>query len=255
MIDIHCHILPGIDDGAQTITDSLAMAQEAVNQGINTIIATPHHQNGKYTNIKSDIITYVKYLNERLQEEDIPLTILPGQETRINGDMITELEDAAMMPLNGDTKYVFVEFPSSSVPRFSKQMLFDIQVAGYTPVIVHPERNRAIAEHPSLLYDFVRTGALSQVTAASLVGKFGKTIQKLSHQLVEANLSHFIASDAHNTTTRGFVMKEAYQELRDQHGSDMFYMFMENCQLLIDNQNVIKNEPEPVKRKKFMGIF
>ncbi|WP_106498480.1 tyrosine-protein phosphatase [Lentibacillus sp. Marseille-P4043] len=255
MIDIHCHILPGIDDGAKTTAESLAMAQAAVQQGIHTIIATPHHQNGKYNNRKADIITYVADLNEQLQEEDIPLTILPGQETRINGDMIEEIKTDVLVPLNGDTKYLFVEFPSGSVPRYAKQMLFDIQVAGYTPVIVHPERNRAISEHPSILYEFVRTGALTQVTAASLAGKFGKNIQKFSHQLVEANLTHFIASDAHNTTTRGFTMKEAYQELRDQHGNEAFYTFMENCQLLVDNQNVIKNEPEPVKKKKFLGLF
>ncbi|MEN1968855.1 CpsB/CapC family capsule biosynthesis tyrosine phosphatase [Lentibacillus sp. N15] len=255
MIDIHCHILPGIDDGAQTIEDSLAMAEDAVNQGIHTIIATPHHQNGRYTNVKLDILTYVKLFNERLQEENIPLTILPGQETRINGEVITELENNIVLPLNETSKYVFVEFPSSSVPRYSKQMLFDIQVAGYTPIIVHPERNQAIAEHPSLLYEFVQKGALSQVTAASLVGKFGKTIQKFSHQLVEANLAHVIASDAHNTTTRGFALSEAYQAVQDQHGSDAFYMFVENAQFILDNQNLIKYEPEPVKRKKILGIF
>src|SRR5699024_7265912 len=147
MIDIHSHILPGIDDGAQSITDSLAMAQEAVRQGVTAIVATPHHRNGKYDNIKSDIIRYTNDLNERLQEEDIPLTVLPGQETRINGDMIQDIENGELASLN-DTKYLFVEFASNHVPRYAKQMLFDIQVAGYIPVIVHPERNSAIIQHP-----------------------------------------------------------------------------------------------------------
>lgn len=254
MIDIHSHILPGIDDGADTITDSLQMAQAAVKQGIHTIIATPHHQNGHYNNERADILGYVQALNTRLQEEEIPLMVLPGQETRINGDMLDELENEVLLPLN-ETKYIFVEFPFGSVPRYASQMLFDIQVAGYVPIIVHPERNKAIAEHPSLLYDFVRTGALSQVTAASLTGQYGKPLQKISHQLIDANLVHFLASDAHNMTTRGFVMKEAFQELRDRHGDELFYMFMENGNLLINNQNVIKDEPQPVKKKKFLGLF
>ncbi|WP_047983566.1 tyrosine-protein phosphatase [Ornithinibacillus californiensis] len=255
MIDIHSHILPGIDDGAKTMTDSLVMAQAAVKQGIHTIIATPHHQNGQYINEKQDIKLYVDQLNENLQEANIPLTVLVGQETRINGDMIEELQSGVIATLN-NTKYVFVEFPSGEVPRYSEQMLFDIQVAGYTPIIVHPERNRQIAEHPSILFNFVQKGALTQVTAASLVGKFGKTIQKLSHQLVDHNLTHFIASDAHNTTTRGFVMQEAYQILKQEHGNSAFYMFMENAQLLIDGQYVHRNEPERIqKKKKIFGLF
>ncbi|SFD86871.1 protein-tyrosine phosphatase [Lentibacillus persicus] len=254
MIDIHCHILPGIDDGAQAITDSLAMAQTASEQGIHTIVATPHHRNGAYDNEKNDILHYTTQLNDQLKEEDIPVTILPGQETRINGDMIDEINNGQIQPLNG-TKYVFVEFSSNHVPRYAKQMLFDIQVAGHIPVIVHPERNSAIYQHPSILHEFVQKGALTQVTAASLAGKFGKNIRKFSHQLIDANMTHFIASDAHNTTTRGFVMDEAYQELSDEHGQDMTYLFMENAQLLINGQNVNKDEPQPIKKKKFLGIF
>ncbi|MFD2044551.1 tyrosine-protein phosphatase [Ornithinibacillus salinisoli] len=254
MIDIHSHILPGIDDGAQTFTDSLAMAQSAVKQGIHTIIATPHHQNGSFTNEKEDIHTLVLELNDELQNESIPLNVLVGQETRINGDMIEELQNGKIATLN-NTKYVFVEFPSGQVPRYAKQMLFDIQVAGYTPIIVHPERNQQIIEHPSILYDFVHNGALTQLTAASLIGNFGKNIKKFSHQLVDANLTHFLASDAHNTTTRGFVMQEAYQELRKDHGNEAFYMFMENSQLIIDGENVIREEPEIIRKKKFLGIF
>ncbi|MFD1362335.1 tyrosine-protein phosphatase [Lentibacillus salinarum] len=254
MIDIHCHILPGIDDGAKTITDSLAMAEDAAQQGIHTIVATPHHRNGKYENMKTDIIQYTHDLNEHLKEADIPVTILPGQETRINGDMTRDIEADELASLN-DTKYLFVEFASNHVPRYAKQMLFDIQVAGHIPVIVHPERNSAIIQHPSILHEFVQKGALTQVTAASLAGKFGKNIQKFSHQLIEANLTHFLASDAHNTTTRGFAMDEAYQELSEQHGHEMTYLFMENAQLLIDGMNVNKDEPQPIKKKKFLGLF
>src|SRR5699024_206620 len=205
MIDIHTHILPGVDDGAQTEDDSIEMAKAAVEEGIHTIIATPHHKNGSYDNVRENILTYTKILNELFQSEGIPLTLLAGQETRINGDMVEDLENGDILPIN-DTKYVFVEFSSTQVPRYAKQLLFDIQVAGYTPIIVHPERNQELMERPNRLYEFVRKGALTQITAGSLVGKFGKNIQKFTHQLIEANLTHFIASDAHNTTTRSFWM-------------------------------------------------
>lgn len=255
MIDIHCHILPGIDDGAQSYADSLEMARMAVGQGIRTIVATPHHRNGMYENTKNDILTYTNDLNAKLAAENIPLQILPGQESRINGDMVSGLANNEILPMNESTKYVFVEFQSGHIPRYAKQLLFDIQVAGYIPIIVHPERNKEIMEHPSKLFDFVQKGALSQVTAASLAGKFGKNIQKFSHQLIEANLSHFIASDAHNTTTRGFCLQEAYDELHKQHGSEVLYIYRENCELLINGRTVIRDEAHPIKKKKILGLF
>lgn len=255
MIDIHSHILPGIDDGAKTEADSLAMAKKAVEEGIHTIIATPHHKNGTFDNERESILTYTNILNALFQDHHIPLTLLPGQETRINGDMIDDIQNGNILPLN-DTKYIFVEFPSNHVPRYAKQMLFDIQVAGYTPIIAHPERNEELIEQPGKLYDFVKTGSLTQVTAGSILGKFGKTVQKFTHQILDANLTHFIASDVHNTTTRGFWMNGAYEEIKRTYGTDTYYMFIENGQLLVDGHNVNRYEPYQVrKRKKFLGLF
>lgn len=254
MIDIHCHILPGVDDGAQTEEDSIIMAKDAVAQGIDTIITTPHHRNGTYDNERDSIIRNVAILNELFENEAIPLTILAGQETRIHGEMIEEINNGIIQPLH-DTKYLFVEFPSDSVPRYAQQMLFDIQVAGYKPIIVHPERNRELIQNPAKMYEFVRKGALTQITAASLIGKFGKNIQRFSNQLIAANLTHFIASDAHNTTTRGFYLKEAYNYMKEHYGSSQYYTFLENSQLLIDDLTVNKMEPSMVKKKKFLGIF
>ena len=254
MIDIHCHILPGVDDGAQTEKDSIDMALSALEQGIHTIIATPHHKNGKYENDCETVKKQVAILQDLFINESIPLTLLAGQEVRINGDMISDIRTSNILPLN-NTKYVFVEFASNHVPRYAKQMLFDIQVEGYVPVIVHPERNSELIQNPDMLYKFVQNGALTQVTAASMIGKFGKAIQKFSHQLVEANLTHFIASDAHNTTSRGFSMKEAYQELSNRFDNETAYLFMENSQLLIDGQNVNKLEPEKIRKKKRFGFF
>lgn len=254
MIDIHSHILPGIDDGAQTEADSLAMARAAVEDGIHTIIATPHHKNGAFENVKENILTYTSILNELFKSEDIPLTLLPGQETRINGDMIEDIQNGELLTLN-HTKYLFVEFPTANVPAYASQMLFDIQVAGYKPIIVHPERNQELIERPGKLYDFVRKGALTQVTAGSVVGKFGKTIEKFSHELIENNLTHFIASDAHNTTTRQFWMHDAFSAVDHIHGQEISYLLLENSQLLIENMNVNKIEPSQIKKKKFFGLF
>ncbi|WP_309545159.1 tyrosine-protein phosphatase, partial [Halobacillus trueperi] len=147
-------------------------------------------------------------------------------------------------------------FPSSSVPRYASQLFFDMQVAGYQPVIVHPERNKAIIENPDLLYSFVKRGAFAQLTAASVCGKFGKKIKKYSEQLIEANLAHLIASDAHNTTSRGFCMSEAYSEVRKNYGLDMVYMLSENAEDVIAGRVLQAEPPHHVKKKKkVLGLF
>ncbi|KGX90987.1 tyrosine-protein phosphatase [Pontibacillus marinus] len=255
MIDIHCHILPGVDDGAQNAEDSLNMAKAAADEGIETIIATPHHQNGTYINTSKEIRDGVRYLNDLLQASEIPVTILPGQETRINGDMIEQLEQGQLLPLNETSGYIFVELPHDHVPRYTSQLLFDIQVSGYQAIIVHPERNRELMQNPDQLYKFVKDGALTQVTAASVCGKFGKKIQKFTSQLIESNLTHFIASDAHNTTNRGFHLREAYDVIEEEYGIDWTYFFMENTEYLKEGQTVAKDIPVRVKRRKFLGLF
>ena len=146
MIDIHCHILPGIDDGAKNVEDSLTMAREAVKEGIHTIIATPH-LNSQYDNRKPAILEKVDLLNRNLQEANIHMKILPGQEPRIFGEILADLETGDIQTLN-DSQYVFIEFPSSHVPRYTEKLLFDVQVKGLTPIIVHPERNAELIDRP-----------------------------------------------------------------------------------------------------------
>ncbi len=254
MIDIHCHILPGIDDGAATIEDSLEIARAAVKEGITTIIATPHHKNNQFNNPKSSILTNVNDLNTVLKKENIPLTILPGQEVRIYGEVLEDYYKEEILTLN-HTKYLFIEFPSSSVPRYAERLLYELQTEGIIPIIVHPERNKELQEKPDLLYQFVKNGALTQVTASSVAGYFGKNVKKFSEQLIEHNLTHFLASDAHNVHNRSFKMMEGLDAIKANFGVDYVYLFKENAELLLEDRNVIKEIPERIQRKKFLGIF
>ncbi|UKS64976.1 tyrosine-protein phosphatase [Rossellomorea marisflavi] len=255
MIDIHSHILPGIDDGAQSYTDSIILAEKALSEGIHTILATPHHRNGKYENVKEDILQRVEELNKTFQEQGIALKVLPGQETRIYGEMVEDYRKGELLTLNNGSQYLFVEFPSSSVPGYAERLLYDLQNEGLIPIIVHPERNAELMERPDKLYNLVKNGATTQVTAASLTGYFGKNIQKFSQQMIEANLVHFIASDAHNVKNRTFKMAEALEMTEKQYGIDMVDYFIKNAELLIEGKNIYKEIPERIKKKKFFGIF
>jgi protein-tyrosine phosphatase len=254
VIDLHCHIIPGVDDGAQSLSDSINMARNAVEQGIHTIVATPHHRNNSYENKKSDIINRVEELNRALVEEKINLRVLPGQEVRVHGEMLEGYRFGEILSVNY-TPYVLVEFPSNHVPRYTTKLFYDLQMSGLIPVIVHPERNQEIIGRPDILFQLVEKGALTQVTAASLCGGFGKRIKNFSLQLVEANLTHFIASDAHNITSRSFKMREAFDVIERKYGIEMVYMFEENAALAIEGRHVYKEDPELIKRKKLFSFF
>lgn len=254
MIDIHCHILPGVDDGPTTLEESLMMAREAVNEGIKTIIATPHHRNNRYENNKEEILKHVSNLNEAIVKENIPLCILPGQENRIFGEVLEDYRNGEILTLN-NTKYLFIEFPTASVPKYADRLLYEIQMEGLTPIIVHPERNKEIMENPDILYNLVQNGALTQLTAASIMGYFGKSIKKFSNQLVESNLTHFLASDAHNMHNRTFVLNAAYDLIREDFGLDYAYLFMENAEKVISDSAIYKEIPLVIKKKRFFGIL
>jgi len=252
LIDIHSHILPGVDDGAKTEEESIAMAEAALSEGIRTIIATPHHRNRAYDNYKQEIVTNVAILNELFASKNIPLNVLAGQEVRIYGELLEDYAHGDIQTL-ADTKYVLVEFPFGSVPQYTERLLYDMQVAGLRPIIAHPERNRELIENHNRMYELIRNGALSQVTAASLLGKFGKEIAEFSEQLIQANLVHFIASDAHNTDSRGFNLRDAYELIKEKYGIETYYMFLENSELLIEDMNVNRLEPTRIQKRK--GLF
>lgn len=255
MIDIHSHILPGVDDGASKLTDSIEMGKLAVKEGIHTIMATPHYINEKYDNKKLDILQKVSELNEVFENENISLKILPGQEIRLYSGIIEDYKKNILLSLNNGGRYFLIELPMTQIPRYTEQLLYDIQLEGLTPIIAHPERNQEIFENPTVLYNFVEKGALTQITASSISGRFGSKIQKLSLQLIEANLTHFIASDAHNIKKRDFKMEKAFTKIKKKFDLDTVDYFIHNSELLVQGKEIVKEQPRKIKKKKILGVL
>lgn len=255
MIDLHCHILPALDDGAETLEESLKMANMAVNEGITHILATPHHMNRNWINEKEKVITLVNEFQEELDKRKIPLTIFPGQEIRIYGEIQKDIEENKILFIDEFQQYLLIEFPTQSIPTYTERLFYELEAKGITPIIVHPERNREIQEHPNRLKTFVDKGALAQLTAASYTGGFGKKIQKISKQFVEANLVHFLASDAHNITSRAYHMKDAYKQLEQDYGNELVENYKKRAKDLINGEIVISPTPSLIKKKRFWGIF
>ncbi|MGE7587274.1 tyrosine-protein phosphatase [Peribacillus sp. NPDC101480] len=254
MIDIHCHILPGVDDGSADMKESLNMARKAVEAGITHLFATPHHLNEKYVNVKSDIIDRAVRLNESLQQNNIPLTIHPGQEVRIHRDIFSSLEKEEILTLDDNVTYLLLELPSGRVPAYTQEVIYELLLKGITPIIVHPERNKELITNHKLLFELVQEGALTQITSGSIIGNFGKSIQSFSKKIIEHNLAHFIATDAHNIGSRGFTLQQAYEKITKVYGIERTFYFKENTELLLQGLSLIIEKPVPFK-KKFMGIF
>ncbi|MBA9025663.1 tyrosine-protein phosphatase [Peribacillus huizhouensis] len=254
LIDIHCHILPEVDDGALDLLECLDMANTAVGAGINHLFATPHHMNGQYINKKNEILARVTEVNKHLQQETIPLTIHPGQEVRIHQHLIISLEMDEVLTLDNRGKYLLLELPSGYVPIYTQEVIYQLLMKGITPIIVHPERNRELIEDPHLLFQLVQQGALTQLTSGSVIGLFGKKIKSFSEKIIEHHLAHFIATDAHNVGSRGFSLQEAFETITKTYGIDHTLNFKENALTVLQGQSISIEPPIPI-RKKILGIF
>lgn len=251
IVDLHCHLVPGIDDGSPDLEHSLELARTAVAEGITHILATPHHLDGDYVNHRRDVVRHVSDFQQELDNYGIPLVIFPGQEVHINGDLTAKYDD--LLGIDEDKKYMLIEFPHGSVPAYAKRLFFELRKLGTTPVIVHPERNHEIQGNLNLLYDFIADGALAQLTGTSYIGGFGGKVQSISEQFVEHNLVQIFASDAHALEGRGFALQEAFLKLRSQFGQSKVDEFEDNAENLLNGLPVMARDFSQFedKRKKF----
>ncbi|MBF8808322.1 MAG: tyrosine protein phosphatase [Enterococcus lacertideformus] len=254
MIDLHCHILPGVDDGAQNIEDSLAMAEKAIEQGITHILCTPHHNNGKYSNQKKKVISLVASLQIELEKRNMPLVLLEGQEVRISGELMEAIQRDEILFTDSEDAHLLIEFPSIEVPLYAEIIFFELLKLGKIPVIVHPERNAYFRKDPNRLLPFLEMGCLAQLTAPSYIGQFGKDIQKTAKEMVKYNLVQMVASDAHRVTKRSFYLKERYEQITKVFGIKKVEQMKQVAVDLINGEKINYPQFKEIKRKKF-GLF
>lgn len=218
MIDIHSHILPGLDDGAQTWEDALQMARQAVADGIRVMVATPHLFKGRVVdpqkiNEKSAILDLIGRFKERLAAEGIALEILPGCDVPLSVEALMLLEDDLLLTINDLKRYLLLELPDTAIPPATEEICFRIKSKGITPIITHPERHLIIQEAPDRLRRLLDLGCLSQLTAGSLTGRFGRHVSRASRQLIKKGYVHLMATDAHNPSSRPPLLSQALNEL------------------------------------------
>ena len=240
MIDLHSHILPGLDDGAQTLGDALAMARMAVRSGITAVAATPHCADDRVR----EVTEAWQLLREALEESGIPLRLLLGMEIFGTPDTLRLLQEGKMFTLNG-SRYPLVEFSFCSDGSEESRILRSLCNAGYQPMVAHPERYRYIQENPRILNSWYRMGCLLQVNKGSLLGRFGHTAQVTAVELVERGFAAVVASDAHSPRMRTPWMEEVRRMLSETVSPRCARVLLEeNPRKILKNEDVLPVAPE-----------
>ena len=256
MIDIHCHILPGVDDGAKDWDEALEMCALARLDGIHTIVATPHFKPGVYSPGKALIFEKVANLNQRLASRSAlpPLTVLPGADNSFQPDILKQIEEGNALSLNppnptnainlvnapnATLRYVLLELPGYFLFHQVKDLILKLREKNIVPILSHPERIAMIQRNYKLLHEFIQAGALSQVTAMSITGEFGKDIKKFTKTLLTKNLVHIIASDAHSKHRRTPILSRAVTEAATLVGKDQAEMMVKKTpQAIIEGKKI-----------------
>jgi len=246
-VDIHCHILPNVDDGPKTHAEALAMGLLAKEEEVSDIIVTPHALHPQFGKTEVPIRDALRQLQLVFDENQLEIKLHLGNEIRSSGELFEALEQGAVQTLGG-SRYVLIEFPHQTVPSYADALFFDLQIEGYVPIIAHPERNQLLTTEPNRLYHFASNGILSQVTTASIAGQFGQTIQKMSLLFLQHHLSHFVASDAHNVGARSFFWREARDVMNRTLGTDETDMIIQRNQLVLMDEIIVSPTPLPMKK-------
>ena len=249
MIDIHSHLLFGVDDGPDTMEGTMRMIEEAIAEGITHLVVTPHAYSPQYHVPVEEVKSQVRMISDIISAAGIHLTLSTGQEVRIHEHLVRNLLNKEILTL-ANSRYLLLELPTQHVPNYTVKIIQSLLEEGIVPIIAHPERNKGIAEKPERLERLVRHGALAQVTAGSVAGHCGKNVQKLSIQLIEANLIHAYGSDAHNTDNRPFLFNKGLEVIAKKMDTETVDMLLLNNQQIIENNLLIIYEPEvPIARK------
>ena len=243
MIDIHCHVLPETDDGSISLEESVEMCRMAAADGIKTIVATPHLFDGVHAPPTRDDIR--RKIDLVMEASGGVVEIVPGGETRYSHEIFQEARDKhTRIRLNGSS-YMLLEFDFMMIPPNIEATIFQIQQAGLTPVIAHPERNARIQLKPEILVGLIERGAYAQIDAGSLLGSFGKECETSVKQILRAGLAHFLASDGHHQDRRRPLLSKAVSIAAEIGGERYAKALVEDNPLALIQDRGIPFQPEP----------
>ena len=250
MIDIHCHILPNVDDGSESLEESIEMAKIAESEGITKIVNTSHcHFDFKYKK-GNELKLELEKFNQVLKEENINIEVLLGNELYYTSDLIERFNELDFFSMN-NSKYILIEFSPINFPKNIEDVIYEIKIRGYIPIIAHAERYKQVQEDVNIVLDCIKEGALIQVNASSILGKNGEKAEDTSKKLLDNNMVHFVATDAHSSNRRRPLIKDSYNYILKNYGKEVSEkLFIENPTAVIENRDISILNPTKYEEKR-----
>jgi protein-tyrosine phosphatase len=250
MIDLHNHILPGLDDGARDWETALSMAQVAADDGIEEIACTPHITPGLYPNSRAVITKTAAELGFRLGRRGIALRLTVGADIHVTPDLPLRLADRSY-PTIGDTRYFLFEPSHHVLPAMLGSLCGELLVAGYIPILTHPERLRWIERHYELICRLNAGGVAMQLTAGSVTGGFGARARYWSHRMLEEGRVDLVATDAHDQSRRPPLLSPARDEIAGRYGdATATALTLGNPRLVLDNRQLPPKQPVELRQER-----
>jgi protein-tyrosine phosphatase len=249
MVDIHCHLLPGLDDGPETLETSLQMAEMAIQDGITHVIATPH-ANDRYPFVPETVRQRRDEIQNLLGSR---LQIATGCDFHLSFENLNDLRRGPQKYTLNQRNYLLVEFADFAIPPTIDATLHELHLSGVQPIITHPERNALIRANPARLESWIRQGCYVQVTALSLLGRFGGPAKQFSRWLLDRDAIHFVASDAHNLKGRPLLLRKASEEVARRRSEAVAQsLFVANPMAAFEGQPLpyVPEPPDFTARKK-----
>jgi protein-tyrosine phosphatase len=243
-IDLHNHILPGIDDGPRTMNESIMLARAMVSVGYETVVATPHSFEGwPAPNLITERLAELQF---ELDRNNVPLKLLPGSEQHIEPTVLKRLEAGEILTIN-NSRYLLLELPMlQQLPVYTEQLLFSLVTNGYQPIIPHPERTVELQSNYALITRLHRAGAIFQVTWGALIGWISPAAQKTARAILAADMAHIFSTDAHNAASRLLTIDKASTYLEELKGPGAAEMMLSTRpRLVINDQDLDLPEPKP----------
>ena len=235
MLDLHCHILPGIDDGATDLDMALEMAQIAADDGIHTIACTPHIYPGLYENTRQSIRTAISAFQGELDQRGIAIRLVEGADVHLDVDLVTSIREGRVPTIAG-SRYLLLEPPHHVAPPGFENAVFQLVMAGYIPVITHPERLSWVEDNFDVFQRLVRGGVWMQITAGAVTGRFGKRPKYWADRMLDEGMVHILATDAHHPRRRPPLLAEGRDFAARRVGEEEAnHMVVTRPQGIVDN--------------------
>jgi protein-tyrosine phosphatase len=256
LIDIHTHILPGVDDGVQSLDEAISILRKASKEGIQRVVFTPHVLEAPSARKWHEISRTCHRLSRHIQQENLPIAIHLGAELFVSPDLPRMIEENPALTIDCGKKYALFELPASEIPPFTLETVYRLLLRGIVPILAHPERNLEIQAEPGTLLELIQKGLLTQLNAASLSGKYGKNARKTAKILLAHDLIHLMGSDLHALPEGPYPLLEgidlASRIVGKRQATEMVTTIPEK---ILNGEAIDHPRPKPIRKRFLSGLL